>query len=92
LLQSELKLPGPGAYNPIFDQLDKNNDSSSHALHALEARESFIKRMEAASANVNKSILNDELGCCNRLMKHLSNQARCSPLNEKEDQNNADGE
>ena len=81
-MQSDINYPGPGAYKPTFEQVDRNVDLASHTLTTFTPRITFIERMTKDSKKKTKTIVNEELGCCDRFMRHLSNDVRSSPAKE----------
>ena len=58
-----------------------NTDLASHTLTQFAPRTTFIEKIEMKSKDHSKAMVTEEIGCCDRLMRYLSNDARSSPLN-----------
>lgn len=77
---SEIKVPGPGNYSPMYSQIDKKSDKVGFAMTTREQRISYFKQAELLAQNRNNHELRAELGCCHRILNYLSKQSHNDEL------------
>ena len=71
ILQSEIQVPGPGAYKPKYSLIDQRTPRVS-SLQAEEKRITYFDKILNQQKIKNEHEVMAELGCCDRVMRNLS--------------------